>query len=209
MSQIKLTKNELRDQQFKLGQLEKYLPTLQLKKAMLQLEVNHEEQALEKLNAKFLAKLEEVKEFEALFMDKDISFLLQGLQVREVKTSIENIAGIDIPVFEEAIFHDAKYSYFFTPYWFDDALIELRELITIQKQMEVVRKRKERLEKELRQVSIRVNLFEKVLIPRTIGHIKKIRVFLSDQQLSSVAQAKAAKKKIQERKKQHDKKALA
>ena len=40
MAEIKLTKNELRAQQMKLSQLEKYLPTLQLKKAMLQAEVS-------------------------------------------------------------------------------------------------------------------------------------------------------------------------
>ncbi len=40
MAEIKLTKNELRSQQNLLAQLEKYLPTLQLKKAMLQSEVS-------------------------------------------------------------------------------------------------------------------------------------------------------------------------
>ena len=40
MAEVKLTKNELRTQQNKLSQLQKYLPTLQLKKAMLQAEVN-------------------------------------------------------------------------------------------------------------------------------------------------------------------------
>ena len=40
MAEVKLTKNELRSQQIRLAQLEKYLPTLQLKKAMLQTEVN-------------------------------------------------------------------------------------------------------------------------------------------------------------------------
>lgn len=39
MAEIKLTKNELRIQQTRLGQLEKYLPTLRPKKAMLQAEV--------------------------------------------------------------------------------------------------------------------------------------------------------------------------
>ncbi len=209
MSQIKLTKNELRDQQFKLSQLQKYLPTLQLKKAMLQVEVNNEQMELDRLHVLHNSKLEKVQEFEALFMEKDISFLLEALHVIDVQTSDENIAGIDIPVFEKAIFQEAKYSFFLAPYWFDDALILLRDLITIQKRMGVVKIRKERLEKELREVSIRVNLFEKVLIPRTLGNIKKIRVFLSDQQLSSVAQAKAAKKKILERKKKHEMKAIA
>ena len=40
MEEVKLTKNELRDQQIKLAQLNKYLPTLLLKKAMLQIQVN-------------------------------------------------------------------------------------------------------------------------------------------------------------------------
>jgi V/A-type H+-transporting ATPase subunit D len=40
MAEIKLTKNELRTQQGRHQQLKKYLPTLQLKKAMLQIEVN-------------------------------------------------------------------------------------------------------------------------------------------------------------------------
>jgi V/A-type H+-transporting ATPase subunit D len=53
------------------------------------------------------------------------------------------------------------------------------------------------LEKELREVSIRVNLFEKILIPRAVSNIKKIKVFLNDQQLEAVSQAKVAKAKIE------------
>jgi V/A-type H+-transporting ATPase subunit D len=45
-----------------------------------------------------------------------------------------------------------------------------------------------------------VNLFEKILIPRSQENIKKIRVFLGDQQLAAVAQAKVAKRKIAIRK---------
>ncbi len=56
------------------------------------------------------------------------------------------------------------------------------------------------LEKEWREVSIRVNLFEKVLIPRCQKNIKKIKVFLGDQQLAAVSQAKVAKGKIEENK---------
>ncbi|HEY5259666.1 MAG TPA: V-type ATP synthase subunit D, partial [Rhabdochlamydiaceae bacterium] len=53
--------------------------------------------------------------------------------------------------------------------------------------------------KELRDVSIRVNLFEKILIPRAQGNIRKIKIFLGDQQLAAVCQAKVAKQKILER----------
>ncbi len=56
------------------------------------------------------------------------------------------------------------------------------------------------LEKELREVSIRVNLFEKIMIPRTKANIKKVKIFLGDMQLAAVAQAKVSKRKILERK---------
>ena len=52
MAQIKLTKTELRLQQLKLAQLLKYLPTLQLKKAMLQAEVNFTQQEIETLQTR-------------------------------------------------------------------------------------------------------------------------------------------------------------
>lgn len=42
-------------------------------------------------------------------------------------------------------------------------------------------------------------MFEKILIPRALKNIKKIKVFLGDQQLAAVSQAKVAKKKIEER----------
>ncbi len=61
--------------------------------------------------------------------------------------------------------------------------------------------KKRALQKELRDVSIRVNLFEKILIPRSQDNISKIRIFLGDQQLAAVAQAKVAKQKIERRKK--------
>ena len=77
---------------------------------------------------------------------------------------------------------------------------EVKILVVAKKKIEVVEEKKKILEKELREVSIRVNLFEKILIPRTQGNIKKIKVFLGDQELASVAQAKVAKGKIIKRK---------
>ena len=56
--------------------------------------------------------------------------------------------------------------------------------------------KKAALAKELREVSIRVNLFEKIMIPRAKENIKRIKIFLGDQQLAAVSQAKESKKKI-------------
>ena len=68
----------------------------------------------------------------------------------------------------------------------------------------MLEEKKRSLEKELRDVSIRVNLFEKVLIPRCREAVKKIKVFLGDQELAAVAQAKVAKQKIEEKRVKND-----
>jgi len=47
-----------------------------------------------------------------------------------------------------------------------------------------------------------VNLFEKILIPRAKKNIKKIKVFLGDQELAAVSRAKVAKNKIEQNKEQ-------
>lgn len=200
MAQIKLTKMEMRDQQYKLKQLQKYLPTLQLKKAMLQTEVNNASYEIEGLMHAYHERLDSCESFQGLLTDPEAGLIDQAAEVEDVEKRFENIAGAEIPFFEKVIFRPIEYSLFDTPLWVDSAMEKVKELVTAKEKIEVVREKKQILEKELREVSIRVNLFEKILIPRTQGHIKKIKVFLGDQELASVAQAKVAKSKIEKRK---------
>ena len=201
MAQIKLTKNELRDQQLSLNQLEKYLPTLQLKKAMLQVEVNKAIYEIEGFRQAYEEEKEKNEIFQSLLTDPEARPLFEGTMILEVKKRYENIAGAEIPFFEGVTFEEVDYALFDTPLWVDDALESLRSLISAKEKIHVAEEKKGILEKELREVSIRVNLFEKVMIPRTKANIKKIKVFLGDQELASVAQAKVAKNKIILRKK--------
>lgn len=201
---IKLTKMGLRDEQVKLSQLTKYLPTLQLKKAMLQLEVNGVTLELENLKAKMQQQVEKSLSFASLLTGHDTSVIFNSLQVEEVKKTYENIAGVDIPLYHSTVFRDIAYPLLTTPYWWDQAILELRVIAEVREERRCVEEKKKALQKELREVSIRVNLFEKILIPRTEENIKKIKVFLSDQQLAAVAQAKIAKRKIVQRKLAHD-----
>lgn len=204
MAQIKLTKNELRDQQHKLNQLQKYLPTLQLKKAMLQMEVNNAIYEIEGLTQAYKEEKEKNETFQSLLTDPESLPLFEGTTVIEVEKRFENIAGAEIPHFEDVTFKQPNYALFDTPLWLDDALSSLRGLVIAKEKIHIAEEKKAILEKELREVSIRVNLFEKVLIPRTQANIKKIKVFLGDQELASVAQAKVAKNKIILRKELHE-----
>lgn len=196
MAEVKFTKTELRAQQVKLDRLRKYLPTLQLKKAMLQMEVNQAQVEIEQLTAEFNAFQDKVGKYSSLFTERSASDLFSAIKVQQVETTYENIAGVEIPNFERIIFEPSTYSLFDTPVWFESAILGIKELITAREKIKVAEEKKRALEKELREVSIRVNLFEKILIPRAQENIKKIKIFLGDQQLAAVSQAKVAKKKI-------------
>ena len=196
---IKLTKTELRVQQNKEAQLKKYLPTLQLKKMLLQSEITGVQQEIEALDSAFKNLEKKVNAFSSLFSDKQAFDLFPSVKVLEVKKSVENIAGIDIPVFEKVVFQEFDYFLFDSPVWIDSGIASLKELIEIKEKKEACKEKKRVLEKELRDVSIRVNLFEKILIPRAQTNIKKIKIFLGDQLLAAVCQAKVSKKKILKR----------
>lgn len=194
--EVKLTKTELRAQQVRLNQLQKYLPTLQLKKMLLQLEVNIAAQEIEKVKREFDAAYKKIIAYARLFTDPSAFELFSAVKILDVQKSYENIAGIDVPVLEKVVFDETGFMLFDSPVWLDTAIADLRELLTLREKVRVGEEKKAALEKELREVSIRVNLFEKVLIPRAQETIRKIKIFLGDLQLAAVCQAKVAKQKI-------------
>jgi V/A-type H+-transporting ATPase subunit D len=202
MAEIRLTKNELRDQQHRLTQLRKYLPTLQLKKAMLQAEIHEARIEIVKCQTRFNELRSGIAEYSALLTEKTALDIDRIAIVKKVHKRYENIAGVEVPYFEGVDFEDFTYDLFDTPAWLDEVVVGLRNLADASARISVAQEKKAALEKEFREVSIRVNLFEKILIPRAVRNIKKIKVFLGDQQLAAVSQAKSAKAKIEEHKQQ-------
>ncbi len=195
MAQVKLTKNELRLQQYKLNQLQKYLPTLQLKKAMLQTEVNHAKIEIASLIQQMDMQNTTVEGYCCLFTDNFGVPAHDLAKIEKVDKLYENIAGVEIPIYQKIDFKEPYYSLFETPPWLEGLMKGLRKLVELKTQITVAEEKLQALQKELREVSIRVNLFEKVMIPRALENIKKIKVFLGDQQLAAVCQAKVAKSK--------------
>ncbi len=199
MAEIKFTKSELRDQETKLSQLERYLPTLQLKKAMLQSEVSAAVNEIRLLVSEYEKDKLVLTKFQHLLAKSNIQEIFESVTIETVNKSYECIAGVDIPHFQKVVFSKQSYSLFDTPFWFDDAVSAIKKALIAKQKIYVAEEKKDILEKELKDVSIRVNLFEKIMIPRTKQNIKKIKVFLGDQQLAAVSQAKMAKKKLEEK----------
>jgi V/A-type H+-transporting ATPase subunit D len=197
MAEVKMTKTELRDQQNKLSQLLKYLPTIQLKKAMLQVEVQEARQEIAKAQEEYHRERKETEEYSLLLTETVTIDPKMAAQVVEVRKEYENIAGVEAPFFKGVTFADYSYSLLDTPAWVDGVVAGLRKVATAWIKVQIAEEKKKALEYELRQVSIRVNLFEKILIPRALANIKKIKVFLGDMQLAAVSRAKVAKHKIE------------
>lgn len=193
---IKLTKYSLRTQESRMQQLQKYLPTLQLKKALLQGEINECLSELGDALAIYDEKYHEIKPFIKLLSAPDMPALLAALQIEKSIITYDNIAGLEIPALKEIVFPVPTFSLFSTPFWWDSALQQLKLLLALRKKYNIIQQKYTILHREFRNVSIRVNLFEKILIPKTHYNIKKIQVFLGDQQLTSIAQSKVAKAKI-------------
>lgn len=195
MSKPKMTKNGLRSEEILLKQLNMYLPTLRQKKNLLQAQVNIVKNKI----AKLFLDLENIKrsvlDFCFLLSSKNEIDLIKFVNVNSVQKSYENIAGVEIPQFERVIFSDQTYDLFNTPIWFDSAIEKIKYMTIESEKIKVEEEKKRAIEKELKDVSIRVNLFEKILIPKTLNHIKKIKIFLQDQELASISRAKIAKMK--------------
>lgn len=196
---IKQTRPELKRYRDMLARFERYLPMLKLKQQQLQMTLRQIEK--ERTQARQEKERAEGKIEPYRTVMRDISGInVAGLSEPErVKTSRTNIAGVSIPVFEEAIFHPPKYSLFATPVWVDQTLLDMREVSRCQAKMTIIDKQHRLLQQELNKISQRVNLFEKVKIPECQEAIRVIRIKLGDEMTAGVARAKIAKTKIVEK----------
>ena len=199
MPKIKLTKNELKTQKDALKMYNRYLPTLTLKKQQLQSEIRTID---EKAKAVREAKKAIEADFErwiAVFGEKD-AFKPGMVTVDNIKKGWGNIAGVKIPIYEGADFGRGDYDLYSTPLWVDLAADRMEKALELDLQAEVLEEQVRLLSKELRVTTQRVNLFEKVKIPETKSNIKKINVFLGDEQVSAVVRSKISKKKLERNK---------
>ena len=107
-----------------------------------------------------------------------------------------NIAGIDIPDFGEALFVEEEYDLAEMPLWVDYGIEQMKKVITLNAEMEILKKQEALIREELRITTQRVNLFEKVMIPRALENIRIIQIYLGDMQTAADVTGKIAKNKI-------------
>lgn len=195
---IKLTRPELKRQRDALARFQRYLPMLKLKQQQLQVSMRETSQKLAATEQAATECRRRFSRYEAILA------YASGVNVRslaapaEVKTSRANIAGVTIPVFQEAIFPAAEYSLFSTPAWVDRALADLRKINETEARCNVLREQYRLLGRELTKIIQRVNLFERIKIPEARSAIHVIRIHLGDEMTAAVGRAKIAKAKFSE-----------
>jgi len=202
VAKIKLTKNELKHQRDSLKMYKRYLPTLQLKKQQLQIEIRGIEARRIELEAQKKVLEAGFGAWIGVFGESRAVYGSDGrplLTVDQIRTRMGNIAGVEIPVFEGADFALADYDLYAAPLWVDAALERLKKALLLDLESQVLSQQAERLGTELRVTSQRVNLFEKVKIPEAEEAIRRIGIYLGDEQTAQVVRGKFAKKKVAER----------
>ena len=194
MANIKLTKNEQKKQKDALKRFTRYLPTLMLKKQQLQLVIRGLEADVKTKQAERSALEGEIQSWVDVF-GEEVEFD-KLVRIKYLETEEGNIAGVDIPVFKGIEFEQIEYDLFKQPLWVDAAVEKVSKLLACDEELKIIARQLELLDAELRVTSQRVNLFEKVKIPETKTNIRKIGVYLGDQQTAAVVRGKISKKKL-------------
>ena len=197
---VKLTKNEQKKQKDSLKQFERYLPTLLLKKQQLQMVIRQIEAKHAEYKAEQEALVNGVQDWISVFGENSTFSndhqLDQLVKADKIIRKEGNIAGVTIPVFEDLTFKDIRYRVEDYPLWVDKAVVLLKESAKITALMKTLEIQIELLGKELRTTSQRVNLFEKVKIPETKENIRRIGIYIGDQDTAAVVRGKIAKRKL-------------
>lgn len=196
MATIKLTKNELKTQKDALKMYQRYLPTLTLKKQQLQTEIRTIDARAKEVRGRRKALEEEFTQWIAVFGEAEV-FDPTMVQVRNIRKGTGNIAGVTIPIYEGADFSRGDYDLYSTPLWIDLAADKMEQALSLDLEAEVLDEQVRLLNIELRTTTQRVNLFEKVKIPETKDNIKKITVYLGDQQVAAVVRGKISKRNLE------------
>ncbi len=191
---VSLSKSSLQRQREKLRLYERFLPSLELKRQQLAAE--------HKKAVEALAEAEQGADNASRSLSGLLPILgstpmkLSGLvAVRRVELAEEDLLGLRLPTLRAVEFDEKPYSMLTTPFWFDELVACVKDVVTYRLRLQVYRARVGRIEGAVRRVSQRVNLFEKVLIPTAHRDIARIKIALSDVERAAVVTSKIAKAK--------------
>jgi V/A-type H+/Na+-transporting ATPase subunit D len=194
MAIIALSKSSLQQQRDRLSLFQRFLPSLELKRQQLTAELKKAVQVL----AEAEQGADQASHSLAALLPilGSSSMKLSGLiRIRRIDVAEEDVLGLRLPTLRAVEFDVADYSPLATPFWIDELVTCLKDVVTYRIRLQVYRQRVNRMRVAVRRVTQRVNLFEKVLIPSARQNIARIQIFLSDVERAAVVTSKIAKAK--------------
>ena len=186
-----LNKMELKRQKDMLLLYTKSLPPLKKKQNLLQKQILVFEHEINTLKKDIQKTEEDSKIWIGVFSEEVET---PQITLEDYKTSTINVAGIEINYIDQLVFHSA-YDIETTPWWVDDGVKLLKKVYELHIRIENAEKNINLIKEELDQTAQRINLFEKRLIPKAEESIRKIKIFLGDQQVAAVCRGKLTKKR--------------
>ncbi|MFD2111082.1 V-type ATP synthase subunit D [Thiorhodococcus fuscus] len=194
MARLSLSKSSLTKQTRQLQTFERFLPALDLKRKQLMTERAKALKAREDTLAAIAALREEVRERLPMLAHREIQ-LDALVRLKGVRLGEENRMGTKLPVLLGVDLETADYGLMVQPHWVDPLVDAIGRMLELRVRLALDERRVALLETAVRKVTQRVNLFDKVLIPRTRQNIKTIRIYLSDAERAAVVRSKIAKAK--------------
>lgn len=194
MPRLALNKGALQRESRRLKVYQRLLPVLDMKKRQLIAEHRSARDELERMRRSIRAHQEQVSRNLPMLSNRRVD--LQGLvRTEDVRIGEGQLLGVAIPVLQAVETRRADYGYLTRPHWVDAAAVAIETMVRLRLEARVQAEVTRRLEAAATKVTQRVNLFEKVLIPRTRERIRRIRIHLADAERAAVVRAKIAKRK--------------
>lgn len=194
MAKLKLSKQALHHQQEQLKLYKRLLPSLDLKRRQLTMETQRAQDEYAAAVAATDALETRIGEELPMLADEELK-LHDLVVVTGYKRGEQNVVGVRLPVLESLDCQVADYSYLGTPQWIDLLVQRLKDAKTSRLHAEIAAERLEILRVQVRRVTQRVNLFEKILIPSAHKNIQRLRIYLGETERSAVVTSKLAKSK--------------
>ena len=194
MARLQLNKSSLARETKNLGTYERFLPSLDLKRQQLTAERAKAAQALVQSHREIETFNTQVGQKLRMLANSDVD-LTDLVKLSNVVLGTENLVGTHLPVLERIEVDVRPYALLAKPHWVDNVAAMLHDMLELHIRVQVEERRVALLDGAVKTITQRVNLFDKVLIPRTRGNIKKIRIYLSDEEMAAVVRSKIAKRK--------------
>jgi V/A-type H+-transporting ATPase subunit D len=196
---LKLTKESLSREKKALARFSRFLPTLKLRKTQLFNEIHRIRETVRTQDAELTALEADIAEWGAVFgEDIDVAAFCTP---RKVLLRTDNVAGIEIPVLESVEFRESAYDLMTYPFWLDAGVTAVKDVIRLRIRLDILRRQLDIISAELTTTVQRINLFEKVKIPEAKENIRRIQIFLGDQQTAGVVRGKMTKSKLTRKRK--------